>query len=100
MTRSGCGRRVEAIQELDEHFLEAGLVVVGVRPDECDHLPVTVGSLAVLATGLIDHAESIVAIVHDEQIDLRQARRFTPAVGKIDYFSLAGSLNCRMRTGC
>jgi hypothetical protein len=45
-------------------LLEAGLVVVGVLPDECDHLPVTVGSLTVLATGLIDHAEAIVAIVH------------------------------------
>src|SRR5580658_1293642 len=64
VSRSGCGWRVEAIHELDEHFLEAGLVVVGVFPDECDHLPVTVGSLTVLATGLIDHAEAIVAIVH------------------------------------
>src|SRR5271167_5015660 len=62
--RSGCDWRVEAIHELDEHFLEAGLVVVGVLPDECDHLSVTVGSLTVLATGLIDHAEAIVAIVH------------------------------------
>src|ERR1700683_489421 len=62
--RSGCGWGVEAIHELDEHFLEAGLVVVGVLPDECDHLPVTVGSLTFLAMGLIDHAEAIVAIVH------------------------------------
>jgi hypothetical protein len=60
--RSGCDWWVEAIHELDEHFLEAGLVVVGVLPDECDHLSVTVGSLTVLATGLIDHAEAIVAI--------------------------------------
>src|ERR1700683_5762932 len=64
LPRSGCGWGVEAIHELDEHFLEAGLVVVGVLPDECDHLPVTVGSLTVLAMGLIDHAEAIVAIVH------------------------------------
>src|ERR1700686_5160730 len=62
--RSGCDWRVEAIHELDEHFLEAGLVVVGGLADECDHLSVTVGSLTVLATGLIDHAEAIVAIVH------------------------------------
>src|ERR1035438_9230876 len=62
--RSGCDWWVEAIHELDEHFLEAGLVVVGVLPDECDHLSVTVGSVTVLATGLIDHAEAIVAIVH------------------------------------
>src|ERR1022692_4659640 len=33
----------------------------------------------------------------DEQIDLRQARRLSPPVGKIDYFSLSGSLDCRMR---
>src|SRR5271156_3823943 len=33
----------------------------------------------------------------DEQIDLRKARRFSPPVGKIDYFSLPGSLDCRMR---
>src|ERR1700679_3012721 len=45
VSRSGSGWRVEAIHELDEHFLEAGLVVVGVVPDECDHLAVTVGSL-------------------------------------------------------
>src|SRR6202795_2730373 len=70
--RSGCGWRVEAIHELDEHFHEAGLVVLGVLPDECDHLPVTVGSLTVLATGLIDHAEAIVAIVHvgEQQQDI------------------------------
>ena len=33
-------------------------------PDERDHLPIAVGSLAVFATGLVDHAEAIVAIVH------------------------------------
>jgi hypothetical protein len=44
VSRSGCGWRVEAIHELDEHFLEAGLVVVGVVPDECDHLAVTVAA--------------------------------------------------------
>src|SRR5712671_3488886 len=43
--RSGCGWRVEAIHELDEHVLEAGLVVVGVLPDERDHLAIAVGSL-------------------------------------------------------
>src|SRR5712672_3243652 len=62
--RSGCGWRVEAIHELDEHVLEAGLVVVGVLPDERDHLAIAVGSLTVVATGLIDHAEAIVAVVH------------------------------------
>src|SRR5258708_1067292 len=62
--RSGCGWRIEAIHELDEHVLEAGLVVVGVLPDERDHLAIAVGSLTVVATGLIDHAEAIVAVVH------------------------------------
>src|SRR5271157_293392 len=33
-------------------------------PDERDHLPIALGSLAVLATGLVDHSEAIVAIVH------------------------------------
>jgi hypothetical protein len=37
--------RIEAIRELVEHFLEAGLVVVGVVPDQFDHLAVIVGSL-------------------------------------------------------
>jgi len=62
--RSGCGWRVEANHELDEYVLEAGLVVVGVLLDERDHLSVAVGCLLVVATGLIDHAEAIVAIVH------------------------------------
>src|ERR1700675_2863206 len=62
--RSGGGRRVEPIHELDKHVLEAGVVVVGVLPDERDHFPIAVGSLLVLATGLIDHAEAIVAVVH------------------------------------
>src|ERR1700674_1167836 len=62
--RSGCGWRVEAIHELDEYVLEAGLVVVGVLLDERDHLSVAVGRLLLVATGLIDHAEAIVAIVH------------------------------------
>src|SRR5260370_39174307 len=62
--RSGCGWRVEAIHELDEHVLEAGLVVVGGLPDERDHLAIAVGSLTVVATRLIDHAEPIVAVVH------------------------------------
>jgi hypothetical protein len=51
--RSGCGRRVEAIHELDEHFLEAGLVVVGVRPDAAcwasSSLPAWTSSAAALA---------------------------------------------------
>jgi hypothetical protein len=62
--RSGFGWRVEAIDELDEHFLEAGLVVVGVVPDECDHLAVTVGSLPGVAARLVHHSESIPAVVH------------------------------------
>src|SRR5271170_7136865 len=62
--RSRCGGWVEPIDELDERVLEAELIVVGVFPDERDHLPIAVGSLAVFAAGLVDHAEAIVAIVH------------------------------------
>src|SRR5580704_206207 len=62
--RSGFGWRVEAIHELDEYFLEAGLVVVGVVPDECDHLAVTVGSLPAVAARLVHHSEAIPAVVH------------------------------------
>src|SRR6202045_1745443 len=61
---SGCCWRVEAIHELDEHFLEAGLVVVGVVPDECDHLAVTVGSLPAVAARVVHHSEAIPAVVH------------------------------------
>jgi hypothetical protein len=59
VSRSGCGWRVEAIHELDEHFLEAGLVVVGVVPDECDHLAVTVA-----ACRRAPRAPAIPAVVH------------------------------------
>ena len=62
--RSGSDWRVEPIHELDEHVLEVGVVVVGMLPDERDHLPIALGSLPVLATGLVDHSEAIVAIVH------------------------------------
>src|SRR5882672_2575881 len=64
VSRSGCGWRVEAIHELDEHFLEAGLVVVGLVSDECDHLAVTVGSLPAVAARLVHHSEAIPAVVH------------------------------------
>src|SRR5207244_11253161 len=61
---SGFGWRVEAMHELDECVLETGPVVVGVLLDERDHVSVAVGRLLLVATGLIDHAEAIVAIVH------------------------------------
>src|SRR6202050_3434556 len=64
VSRSGCGWRVEGIHELDEHFLEAGLVVVGVVPDEGDHVAVTVGSLPAVAARLVHHSEAIPAVVH------------------------------------
>jgi hypothetical protein len=60
---SGGGWRVEPVDEFDEHVLEAGVVVVGVLPDERDHLPIAVGGLSVLATGLVHHAEAVVAVV-------------------------------------
>ena len=61
--RSGSDWRVEPIHEFDEHVLEAGVVVVGALPDERDHLPIAVGGLSVLATGLMHHAEAVVAVV-------------------------------------
>ena len=51
------------VDEFDEHVLEAGVVVVGVLPDERDHLPIAVGGLSVLTTGLVHHAEAVVAVV-------------------------------------
>ena len=62
--RSGGDWRVKPIDEFGEHFLEAGVVVVGMLPDELDHLAIAVGSLAVFATGLVHHAEAIIAVVH------------------------------------
>ena len=61
--RSGGAWRVEPADEFDEHVLEAGVVVVGVLPDERDHLPIAVGGLSVLTTGLMHHAEAVVAVV-------------------------------------
>src|SRR5260370_12836377 len=71
--RSGCGWRVEAIHELDEHVLETGLVVGGVLPDERDHLAIAVGSLTAVATGLIHHAAALLAVVH-----VREPHQETP----------------------
>ncbi len=62
--RSGSDWRVEPIRELDEHVLEVGVVVVGMLPDERDHLPVAVGGLSVFTTGLVHHAEAVVAVVN------------------------------------
>ena len=60
---AGGAWRVEPVDEFDEHVLEAGVVVVGVLPDERDHLPIAVAGLSVLTTGLVHHAEAVVAVV-------------------------------------
>jgi hypothetical protein len=44
--------------------LESLVVFVGVLANVLDNLPVAVGRLLVLASGFIDHAEAIVAVVH------------------------------------
>src|ERR1700688_2374889 len=62
--RSGGDWRVEPFDEFGEHVLEAGVVVGGMLPDEPYHLAIAVGSLAVFATGLVHHAEAIIAVVH------------------------------------
>src|SRR5258708_4092435 len=62
--QSGCGWRGEGIHGRGEHVLEGGLGGVRVLPDERDHLAIAVGSLTVVATGLRDHAEASVAVVH------------------------------------
>lgn len=47
-----------------EGVLEARLVLIGVGADEVDDLAVVIGSLLLVATGLVDHSQSIVAVVH------------------------------------
>jgi hypothetical protein len=46
-----------------EGGFELGLVLVGMSADEVDDLSVVVGGLFVVAAGLVDHSQSIVAIV-------------------------------------
>jgi hypothetical protein len=46
-----------------EGILEARLVLIGPRTDEVDDLPVVIRGLFVVAARLVDHAQSIVAVV-------------------------------------
>jgi hypothetical protein len=46
-----------------EDGFEAGFVVVGVVANELDDFSVAVGGLAIVTSGLVDHAEAIPAVV-------------------------------------
>src|SRR5947209_17378667 len=61
--RSG-GSGDEAVDELVEDGLEAGSVVVGVGTNDIDYFAVAVSRLTIIASGLVDHAEAIPAIVN------------------------------------
>ena len=47
-----------------ESVVEFGVVQIGVITHELDDLAIAVGGFAVLAAGLIDHAEAVVPVVH------------------------------------
>src|SRR6266849_399295 len=66
--------------------LESGMVVVRVGPNEVDDFAVAVGRLLVVASGLIDHAETIPPVVHTREA-------FEQIVGRLFglvYFVCAG----------
>ena len=83
--RSGSDWRVEPIHELDEHVLEAGVVVVGMLPDERDYLSIAVSGLSVLTTSLVHHAKAVVAVV-----DFREPHQEV-AGGLLGLIELAGA---------
>ena len=62
--RSGWVWWVEAFDELAEDGLKFRFVLVWVFEDEVDDFLIVVSGLLVIAPGLIDHAETIVAVVH------------------------------------
>jgi|GEM_PF-3842069 len=55
---------VEFLYQSVKGVLEAGLVLVGMSTDEVDDLAVVICGLFVVAPGLVDHSESIIAVVH------------------------------------
>src|SRR5439155_19645030 len=59
-----CRGGFELDDEFEEAVNESGVIVLGIGTRELDHLAVAVGGLAELAAALVDHAETIVAIVH------------------------------------
>ncbi|MGB5083355.1 MAG: hypothetical protein WBO09_01845 [Methylocystis silviterrae] len=58
------GWRVELFDELVEDGFELGVVLVSVRADDVDDLPVAVCRLPMIASGLMDHAQAIIAVMH------------------------------------
>ena len=81
---SSGGRRVEAVNELAEDGLEAGIVVLRVSANEVDDFAIAVRGLSVISSDLVDHAEAIPAVVHIgeafEQIEGRLLGLIEPAV--------------------
>jgi hypothetical protein len=55
---------VEPVDQVAEGGLEVGIVVFGVGSNEVDDFAVAIGGLLVIASGLVDHSEAIVAIWH------------------------------------
>jgi len=70
--RAGRGVRLgfEPVDELLEHVLEPGIVVLGMVTDDVDGAAVVVGGLAMIAAGFADHAEAVVAVM-----DIGEARQ-------------------------
>jgi len=57
------GWRFEALDQGEVDFLEPGVVVVGVVADEGEGLTVIFGGFPVVPTRLVDHGETIIAVV-------------------------------------
>ena len=55
---------IEFFDEFLEHGIEAVVVLVGVRANEVDDFSVAIGGLLIVASGLVDHAEAIPAIMN------------------------------------
>src|SRR5580704_6235972 len=62
--RSGRGWGGEAGDELMKDGLELGIVLRRVGANEVDDFAVAVGRLFLIASGLVDHSETIPAIMH------------------------------------
>lgn len=63
-TDLGAGLRVEPLNQPVEACLEFRVVVVRMFADERDDFPIVIGRLPVIASGLADLAEAVVAVMH------------------------------------
>jgi hypothetical protein len=77
-----------------EDGLEVGLVVVGVGSNEVDDFAIAVGCLAVVASGLVDHAEAIPAVVHVGEAFEQIVRRLLRLVELAGMDEVDGSVGC------